>query len=60
MKTKLLQMSRRLWDEKTNHWTTREINRHNQLAWARSVAMLGDKWLLARYVERKEQSSGKA
>lgn len=27
-------------------------NRHNQRAWVRSVRMLGDKWLLAKKVER--------
>lgn len=29
------------------------VNRHNQKAWVRSVLMLGEKWLLAKPVERK-------
>ena len=49
MKTKLLKMARRLWD--VDHAPT-ELNRRNQLAWARSVHRLGDKWLLAKYVQR--------
>jgi len=28
-------------------------NRHNQRAWLRSVAMLGDKWLLAKPVQKE-------
>jgi hypothetical protein len=28
-------------------------NRHNQRQWVRSVRQLGDKWLLAKKVERK-------
>jgi hypothetical protein len=54
MKTKLLKMTRRLWDAQTNPWTTRELNRANQLKWARAVAMLGDKWLFAKHVQRKD------
>jgi hypothetical protein len=30
------------------------INRHNQRAWLRSVALLGDKWLLAKPAAKKE------
>lgn len=29
------------------------INRANQRKWVRSVLMLGDKWLLAKKVERR-------
>ena len=29
-------------------------NRHNQRAWIRSIRFLGDKWLLAKPVQRKE------
>lgn len=50
MNTKLLKMARRLWD--TDYAPT-EINRRNQLKWARSVHRLGDKWLLATYVQKK-------
>ena len=37
-------------------WTVanvpKHINRHNQRAWIASVTVLGDKWLLAKRVER--------
>lgn len=37
-------------------WTVpnvpKRINRHNQRAWMASVIMLGNKWLLAKPVER--------
>lgn len=46
MKTKLLKMTRRLWN--ANH-VPREVNRQNQVKWARAVNRLGDKWLLAVY-----------
>lgn len=32
----------------------RELNRSNQRKWVAAVRMLGDKWLLAQSVERKE------
>lgn len=51
MKTKLLKMARRLWNSEV---VPREINRVNQIKWAKSVARLGDKWLLAKHVERKQ------
>lgn len=50
MKTKLLSMSRRLWN--ANHVPT-ELNRRNQRKWAEAVARLGDRWLLAHYVSRQ-------
>lgn len=50
MNTKLLSMARRLWD--AEH-VPKEINRRNQREWARSVHRLGDKWLLATYVQKK-------
>lgn len=31
---------------------SKEINRHNQRAWVRSLRFLGDKWLLAKPVRR--------
>jgi len=46
MKTKLLAMSRRLWN--ASH-VDASVNRRNQLKWAEAVARLGDKWLLAAY-----------
>lgn len=48
MKTKMLTMSRRLW----NTGDTR-LDRRNQRAWVQAIRRLGDKWLLAKYVERK-------
>lgn len=51
MKTKLLRMARRLW---SSDITPREVNRVNQIKWAKSVARLGDKWLLAKHIERKQ------
>lgn len=30
------------------------IDRHNRLAWARSIKLLGDKWLLAKPAQRLE------
>jgi len=30
------------------------IDRHNRRAWVRSVRFLGDKWLLAKPVEKKD------
>ena len=29
------------------------VQRHNMRAWVRSVRMLGDKWLLAKPIERR-------
>lgn len=50
MNIKLLTMTRRLWD--AEHAPI-ELNRRNQLMWARAVHRLGDKWLLAKYVQKK-------
>lgn len=50
MNTKLLTTARRLF---TNDFVPRSTVRHNQRAWVRSVRMLGDKWLLAKNVERR-------
>lgn len=49
MKTKLLSMSRRLWNAPN---VPAEINRSNQRKWAKAVVRLGDKWLLAAYVNK--------
>lgn len=48
MNTKMLTMSRRLW----NTGNTR-LDRRNQLEWVRAIRRLGDKWLLAKHVERQ-------
>lgn len=49
MKTKLLKMARRLWN---NDIVPKEINRINQIKWAKSVILLGDRWLLAKYIDK--------
>lgn len=50
MNVKLLKMARQLWDV---DYVPTEVNRRNQLMWARSVHRLGDKWLLAKHVQKK-------
>jgi hypothetical protein len=32
----------------------KHINRHNQRSWLRMVALLGDKWLLAKPLRRED------
>lgn len=49
MNTHMLCHVRQLWN---NPMVSRELNRANQLKWVRSVRYLGDKWLLAVYVEK--------
>lgn len=49
MKTKMLIKARKLW----NTGDTR-LDRRNQREWVRAIRRLGDKWLLAQHVERKE------
>ena len=49
--TRLLRMAVRLWN---NPMMPKSVNRHNQQAWLRSVNLLGDKWLLAKKIERKD------
>jgi hypothetical protein len=44
MKTKALRMARRLYN---SPFVSRELNRANQLKWARAVRALGPKWKLA-------------
>jgi hypothetical protein len=41
-----------LWQELD--YVPKDITRKNQLKWAQAVQKLGDKWLLARMVHRKE------
>ena len=45
MITTRLAQARRLYN---SDLAPREINRANQLKWARSIRILGDKWLYAR------------
>ena len=51
MNTKILKQTREMWNVTD---VPREINRANQLKWVRSIRMLGDKWLLAKPMERKD------
>lgn len=44
MNTTRLAQARRLFD---SPFTSREVNRANQLKWVRSIRLLGGKWLLA-------------
>jgi len=50
MNTKLLGAARKLWNV---DYVSNKVNRCNQLKWARAVHRLGDKWLLATYVQKK-------
>jgi len=51
MNTKMLKHVRQLFN--APH-VDKRINRHNQRQWVRSVRFLGDKWLLAKPVMRKD------
>jgi hypothetical protein len=51
MKTNMLIRVRKHFD---NPLSPRHTNRHNMRQWIRSVRFLGDKWLLAVPVLRKE------
>ena len=51
MNTKMLTMARRLWNTGNPR-----LDRRNQREWVRAVRRLGDKWLLAVPVARKEQA----
>jgi len=50
MNVRTLRHVRKLWNV---DYVPREINRANQLKWVRSVRVLGDRWLLAKHIERK-------
>ena len=45
----LIRRARKLWD---NPMVEPSVNRYNRKAWVRSVLRLGDRWLLARNVQR--------
>lgn len=51
MNTQALQTVRRLFQVQG---VPSHIQRHNMRGWVRSVRHLGDKWLLATKVERKQ------
>ena len=46
---KLARLAIRLY---SNPLAPKRLNHHNQRAWLRSVQFLGDKWLLAKKVQR--------
>jgi len=50
MNTTLLRKAREVW---LRDDIPRATARNYVLQWARSVHQLGDRWLLARYIERK-------
>lgn len=47
--SQLLRMAVRLWN---SPHVPKEVNRHNQRQWLKSIEFLGDKWLLAKKVGR--------
>jgi hypothetical protein len=51
MNTKMLTKARELFSV---DYMPQEINRANQRKWIRSIRRLGDKWLLAKNIERKQ------
>jgi hypothetical protein len=51
MDTRMLKHVRELFNVE---YVPRHTNRHNQRQWVRNVRTLGDRWLLAKQVERKE------
>ena len=55
MNTKMLKHVRQLFNTKD---VDNRINRHNQRQWVKSIRHLGDKWLLATPVQRKENVNG--
>ena len=55
MNTKMLRHVRTLFN---TEGVDNRINRHNQRQWVRSIRFLGDKWLLATPVQRKENVNG--
>lgn len=54
MKTNVLKHVRQLFN---TEGVDVRINRHNQRQWVRSVRYLGDKWLLAKQVTRKDSAN---
>lgn len=54
MNTTLLTKARRLWALPDVPASTA---RHNMRTWARAVRRLGDRWLLAKQIERKPDAA---
>ena len=55
MNTKMLKHVRQLFNTQD---VDKRINRHNQRQWVKSIRHLGDKWLLAKHVTRKDVANG--
>ena len=53
MDTTLLKASRRLW---TSEFASEELNKANQLKWARAVKMLGPKWALSQQLQVQKKT----
>jgi len=49
---------RELFDRAYEMWNSGDakLDKHNRKAWVRSVLYLGDKWLLAKPVQRLEEA----
>ncbi len=54
MNTRMLAHVRQLWN---CPYVPESINRANQRKWIRSVRMLGNKWLLAKHIERQQNAN---
>lgn len=50
MNIKMLRLCRKLWSSPD---VPRELNRANARKWVQAVRRLGDRWLLAQYVEKR-------
>lgn len=57
MNTTRLAQARRLYN---SDLAPREVNRANQRKWARSIRILGDKWLYARTLDCKSLALNKS
>jgi hypothetical protein len=55
MNTKMLKHVRNLFN---TDGVPAHTNRHNQRQWVKSIRHLGDKWLLAKHVTRKDVANG--
>jgi hypothetical protein len=53
MNTKMLKHVRTLFN---TEGVPAHTNRHNQRQWVKSIRHLGDKWLLAKHVQRKDNT----
>jgi hypothetical protein len=49
---------RKLFDRAYDLWNSGDprLDKHNRKAWIRAVIMLGDKWLLAKPIQRAEKN----